>query len=384
MPGKIIQAMKKAKTINPVILLDEIDKMSSDYKGDPTSAMLEVLDPEQNKKFQDHYIEENYDLSKVMFIATANYLQHIPAPLRDRMEIINLSSYTEIEKLKIVEKYLIKKTLKESGLTPAMFKISSENILYIIRHYTMEAGVRMIQKTLDKIARKIVVMKLNGKVKKTFSITKKNIKKFLGNEMFDFNRKNEKSEIGVATGLAWTAYGGDILPIEVTFFPGKGNLILTGQQRDIMKESANIALGFVKSNAAKFKIDLNTLEKSDIHVHVPDGATPKDGPSAGITFTTALISALTKREISKKIAMTGEISLTGKVLPIGGLKEKSISAVRSGIKEILIPKKNVKDLDEIPKSTRDALKITPVEKYNEVYEYVFKEQINDDESINNV
>ncbi len=375
MPGKIIQAMKKSKTINPVILLDEIDKMSSDYKGDPTSAMLEVLDPEQNQSFQDHYLEENYDLSKVMFIATANYLQDIPAPLRDRMEIINLSSYTEMEKVKIAQNYLVNKTLKNSGLKPNMFKITKENLLYIIRHYTMEAGVRELQKLLDKMARKIVVMKLNGKVKKTFSLNKKNINIFLGTEIFDFNRKSEKSEIGVVTGLAWTAYGGDILPIEVTFFPGKGNLILTGQQRKVMKESVNIALGYVKTNAKKFKINLEDLEKSDIHVHVPDGATPKDGPSAGITFTTALISAFTKRAVSKKIAMTGEISLTGKVLPIGGLKEKSISAVRSGIGEILIPKKNIKDLKDIPESIKKALNIIPVDKYHEVYEYIFNDKM---------
>ncbi len=375
MPGKIIQAMKKAKTINPVILLDEIDKMSSDYKGDPTSAMLEVLDPEQNSSFQDHYLEEEYDLSKVMFVATANYLQDIPAPLRDRMEIINLSSYTEMEKVKIAQNYLIKKTLKGSGLKIAMFKITADNLLYLIRHYTMEAGVRQLQKLLDKMARKIVVMKLNGKVKRTFALSKKNIHKFLGQEIFDFNRKSEKSEIGVATGLAWTAYGGDILPIEVTFFPGKGNLILTGQQRNIMKESVNIALGYVKTNAAKFKIKLSDLEKSDIHVHVPDGATPKDGPSAGITFTTALISAFTKRPVSKKIAMTGEISLTGKVLPIGGLKEKSISAVRSGIHEILIPKKNMKDLDDIPETIKKSLNIIPVEQYHEVYEHIFNDKM---------
>ncbi len=375
MPGKIIQSMKKAKTINPVILLDEIDKMSSDYKGDPTSAMLEVLDPEQNQSFQDHYLEEDYDLSKVMFIATANYLQDIPGPLRDRMEIINLSSYTEMEKVKIAQNYLIKKTLKNSGLKVKMFKITETNLLYIIRHYTMEAGVRELQKSLDKMARKIVVMKLNGKTSKSFSLTKKNINKFLGKEIFDFNRKSEKSEIGVVTGLAWTAYGGDILPIEVTFFPGKGNLILTGQQRNIMKESVNIALGYVKTNAEKFKINLEDLEKSDIHVHVPDGATPKDGPSAGITFTTALISAFTKRAVSKKIAMTGEISLTGKILPIGGLKEKSISAVRSGIGEILIPKKNLKDLDDIPKSIKNSLNIIPVERYREVYEHIFNDKM---------
>ncbi len=372
MPGKIIQAINKAKTSNPVILLDEIDKMASDYKGDPTSAMLEVLDPEQNSKFQDHYLELEYDLSKVMFVATANYYENIPAPLLDRVELINLSSYTENEKLNIANKHLIPICLKENGLTQKQFQISDSMIKLLIKHYTLEAGVRNLKRTLDKLARKIVVLKLNGKVKTTYKLTEENIIKLLGPKQIEENKKEKnKKIIGQVTGLAYTQYGGSTLPVEVTTFKGKGALKITGQLKDVMTESANIALAYVKSNAKAFGIDFK-FDKHNIHIHVPEGAVPKDGPSAGVTFTTALISALSKRGISPNIAMTGEITLRGRVLSIGGLKEKSLAAARMGIKEIFIPKGNLKDVIELPKEAKQKLKITAVENYNEIYKRIFQ------------
>ncbi len=381
-PGKIVQAMKKVGVNNPVILLDEIDKMSSDYKGDPASAMLEVLDYEQNSHFQDHFIEEEYDLSKVMFIATANSYDEIPAALYDRMEVITLSSYTELEKLNIAKNYLVKRVQKETNLPKKLLSFNKETLLFIIRHYTMEAGVRQLHRQMLNISRKLIVKELKDKnALKGYKVTPKEVVELLGNEKFEFTRKNDSSDIGVVTGLAWTSYGGDILPIEVTIYAGKGELLLTGQQRDVMKESANIALGFIKSHAKEFGIpkkqmingeELDTFSECNIHVHVPDGATPKDGPSAGITFTTALISALTNKPVSQNIGMTGEITLRGKVFPIGGLREKSISAYRSGLKSILIPKKNLKDLEEIPQEVLKALTITPVENYKDVFEIIFQ------------
>ncbi len=378
-PGKIIQAMKKTGVVNPVILLDEIDKMASDYKGDPASAMLEVLDYEQNNQFQDHFIEEDYDLSNVMFIATANSYEDIPSALFDRLEIIELNSYTELEKLNIAKKHLVPKILDETKLAKKYFKFTDKLLLFLIRHYTIEAGVRQLNRVLLNIARKIIVKELNNDLK-NFKLDQEMVIELLGKERFEYTEKNKKPQIGVVTGLAWTSYGGDILPIEVTLFEGKGDLILTGQQRDVMKESANIALGFIRSNYDKFGINkivkVNGKEKDlfkdfDIHVHVPDGATPKDGPSAGITFTTALVSALSKKPVSQYVGMTGEITLHGKVFPIGGLKEKSISAYRSKLKKILIPKKNLKDLEEIPQEVKDNLQIIPVEEYEDVYKEIF-------------
>ena len=370
MPGRIIKGMAKAKVVNPVFLLDEIDKMASDYKGDPASAMLEVLDPEQNKEFSDHYLEESYDLSKVMFIATANYFWNIPPALRDRLEVIFLSSYTENEKLKIAQEFLIPKSIKKHGLISKQFKISKELILYIIRHYTKEAGVRSIERIFDKICRKKVVEIAKGKFKNV-ALTKRSISKYLGPIQFDYSSREAKTQVGVVTGLAYTQFGGDILPIEVNYFPGKGKMVITGMIGEVMKESSKIALSYVRSNAKKYKVKNEIFTKNDIHIHIPEGATPKDGPSAGITITTAIISALTNTPVKREVAMTGEINLRGHVLPIGGLKEKAISANRSGIKTIIIPKKNKKDLIDIPKETKKQLEIIMVSRLDEVLKRAF-------------
>ncbi|AHI53717.1 class III heat-shock ATP-dependent LonA protease [Spiroplasma sabaudiense Ar-1343] len=373
MPGRIIQAMKKAKTKNPVFLLDEIDKMSSDYKGDPSSAMLEVLDPEQNENFSDHYIEESYDLSDVVFIATANYPENIPEALYDRMEIIELSSYTEIEKLQIAQNYLISKVLDNHAVTKTELEFTSEAISEIIKHYTREAGVRQLERSIASITRKFVVKLLNKELK-SLKVTPKVVNELLGKRIFDFTSKEKTSQIGVVTGLAYTQFGGDILPIEVNHFPGKGGLVLTGKLGDVMKESATIALDYVKSNYDSFGIPKEVFENNDIHIHVPEGAVPKDGPSAGVTLTTAIISALTNRPVSKEIGMTGEITLRGLVFPIGGLREKSISAHRSGLKKILVPIKNLKDLEDIPDEVKAELEIIGTEKYEDVFEHVFSEK----------
>lgn len=366
MPGRIIQGMKKAGVLNPVFLLDEIDKMGIDYKGDPASALLEVLDPEQNKAFSDHYIEEPYDLANVMFIATANYLENIPAPLRDRLEIIELSSYTEIEKHEIAKRHLISKQVEQNGLKVENLTFNDDAIMYIIRNYTREAGVRNIERAIGTIARKAAVKMLKANQFDAQVITIEKVKEFLGKEKFDYTKKDKKDQIGVVMGLAYTQYGGDILPIEVTYFQGKGRINLTGNLGTIMKESANIALGYVKSNARKYKIDPSIFENIDIHIHVPDGAVPKDGPSAGVTMTTAIVSALSNLPAKANNAMTGEITLRGNVLPIGGLREKSISAHRSGIKKIYIPKENEKDLEDIPQSVKNEVEIQLVEHVDEI------------------
>ena len=365
MPGRIIQGMNKAGVINPVFLIDEIDKMASDYKGDPSSAMLEVLDPEQNHFFSDHYMEEQYDLSKVMFIATANYLEDIPAALRDRLEIINLSSYTEDEKVHIAQNHLVPKQVAMNGLRPAQFKIGDDELLYMVRHYTREAGVRQLERIVASLCRKSVLAILKDN-KKSIKITNKVINEWLGKEIFEFGRKEVENQIGVVTGLAYTSFGGDVLPVEVTSFEGKGILIMTGQLGDVMKESAEIAFGYVKSNAARLNIDPVFFEKHDVHIHVPEGAVPKDGPSAGVTLTTAIVSALTHRAVYSDLAMTGEVTLRGNVLPIGGLKEKSLAAHRVGINKILIPKLNMKDMDEIPQVVKDHIKFVPVENMDQV------------------
>lgn len=365
MPGRIIQGMKRAGTINPVFLIDELDKMGADYKGDPSSAMLEVLDPEQNSFFSDNYIEEPYDLSKVLFVATANDLNSIPDALRDRLEIIEMPSYTEAEKLHIAQDHLIKKEMEANGLKPGMFRLDKEEILYIIRHYTREAGVRQLERCIGTLCRKTVLSITKGE-RSTVHITKKLISEWLGKEEYEYGQKETEDQVGVATGLAYTQFGGDILPIEVTYFEGHGNLIITGQLGDVMKESATIAVGYVKSNAAKFGIDPNFFEKHDIHIHVPEGAVPKDGPSAGITLTTAVVSALTGRKVDSSLAMTGEVTLRGNVLPIGGLREKTMAAFRSDIHTIILPKSNLKDLDDIPTEVKDNMKFIPVKNVDEV------------------
>ena len=365
MPGRIIQGMKKAGVINPVFLIDEIDKMASDYKGDPSSAMLEVLDPEQNALFSDHYIEEAYDLSHVLFIATANYLENIPEALRDRLEIIQLSSYTDVEKTHIAREHLLPKQLEENGLKPSQLKISDEMILYLIRYYTREAGVRQLERTLGTICRKTVLAILKDH-KKSITLTKKRIKEWLGNEKVDYGHKEKKDQIGTVTGLAYTSFGGDILQIEANRFEGKGRLILTGKLGDVMKESSSIALDYIKAHAKEFHIDPKKFEDCDIHIHVPEGAVPKDGPSAGVTMTTALVSCFSEIPVKANLAMTGEVTLRGNVLPIGGLKEKSLAAYRSGITTILIPKENVRDLDEIPQEVKDAVTFIPVSNVKQV------------------
>ena len=365
LPGRIIQGMKKAQVINPVFLIDEIDKMASDYKGDPSSAMLEVLDPEQNAMFSDHYLEEAYDLSKVMFIATANYLEDIPPALKDRLEIINLSSYTEDEKVNISKNHLIPKQMALNGLKKSQFVVKDEVLLHIIRNYTREAGVRQIERSIANLCRKAVLAILKDG-KKSITVTDKLMTEWLGKEIFEYGKKETDNQVGVVTGLAYTSFGGDVLPVEVTSFEGKGRMIVTGQLGDVMKESSEIALGFVKSHAKAFGIDPKFFEDHDIHLHVPEGAVPKDGPSAGITMTTAIVSALTHKAVYANLAMTGEVTLRGNVLPIGGLKEKSLAAHRVGITKILIPKLNQKDLDEVPTVVKEAITFVPVSSMEQV------------------
>ena len=371
MPGRIIQGMKKAGVINPVFLLDEIDKMSSDYKGDPTSAMLEVLDPEQNSQFSDNYLEEPYDLSKVLFIATANDLGNIPAPLRDRLEIIELSSYTEQEKLMIAKNHLIKKQLALHGLKEDQLVIEDDAIMAIIRHYTREAGVRDLERLLAKICRKAVLIVLKEK-RDNLTVNKESLEKHLGKAPFEHTKKLDHSQIGVVNGMAYTQFGGDILPIEVNHFQGSGKFIITGQLGDVMKESASIALDYMKANKEKYGLEKIAFDKEDIHIHVPEGAVKKDGPSAGVTLTTAIYSAFKNQPVRNDIAMTGEITLRGNVLPIGGLKEKSISAHRSGIKKIIIPKDNAKDIDDIPKSVQDELEIVLADHIDTVLDHALE------------
>ena len=368
LPGRIIQGMKKAGTLNPVFLIDEIDKMASDYKGDPSSAMLEVLDPEQNSQFSDHYLEEPYDLSDVLFIATANYIENIPAALKDRLEIINLSSYTELEKLAIAKTHLIEKQLAANGLKASQFSIDEDALLYLIRHYTREAGVRQLERLIGTLCRKSVLAILT-KSKRKIKISKKLIREWLGAEIFEYGTKEKQDQVGVVTGLAYTSFGGDVLSIEVNYFEGKGNFVVTGQLGDVMKESTKIALDYIKANAKKLGIDPKFFETHDIHIHVPEGAVPKDGPSAGVTLTTAIVSALTNTKVRADIAMTGEVTLRGNVLPIGGLKEKSLAAHRSGITTILYPKGNVKDLEEVPDVVKEAIEFIPVEQVDAVLKH---------------
>ncbi|SDZ05097.1 ATP-dependent Lon protease [Evansella caseinilytica] len=365
MPGRIIQSMKKAGTINPVILLDEIDKMASDFRGDPSAAMLEVLDPEQNNSFSDHYIEEPYDLSKVMFIMTANNIGAIPLPLMDRMEIINISGYTEVEKLNIAQEYLLPKQVKEHGLTKSKLQVREEALLKVIRYYTREAGVRNLERQMATICRKAAKMIVSGERKRVV-VSEKTIENLLGKPKFRYGKAELEDQVGAATGLAYTTAGGDTLTIEVSLATGKGKLILTGKLGDVMKESAQAAFTYIRSKSEELSIDPGFHEKNDIHIHVPEGAVPKDGPSAGITMATALISALTGRAVRKEVGMTGEITLRGRVLPIGGLKEKSMSAHRAGLTHIIMPKDNIKDLEDIPESVRKDLTFIPVAHLDEV------------------
>jgi len=371
LPGRILKGMKDAGTVNPVFLLDEIDKMTADYRGDPAAAMLEVLDPEQNKFFSDNYLEEPYDLSQVMFITTANDLSGIPAPLRDRMEIIELSSYTEIEKFNIGFKHLIPRQLEEHGLKKEQLTVTEGAMYAIIQNYTRESGVRELNRMIAGLCRKTVRKILMDNVE-AVTVTEDNLVEFLGKIRFTNNKNRGQNQVGIVTGLAYTSFGGDTLDIEVTTYPGKGGLVLTGKLGDVMKESAQAAFSYVKSHASELSIDPQVLEKNDIHIHVPEGAVPKDGPSAGVTLTTALVSALSNRAVDCHIGMTGEITLRGTVLAIGGLREKSIAAHRSGLTRIFIPIDNERDIEDIPQEVREALTITPVSHISEILNEIFK------------
>lgn len=365
MPGRIIEGIKNAGSKDPLFLLDEVDKMASDYRGDPVSALLEVLDPEQNSTFSDHYIGLAFDLSRVMWIITANDLGNIPRPLRDRMEIIMLPSYTEVEKMHIAKEHLLDKVKKANGLKKSQVNMSDEVISKIIEDYTREAGVRELERQLSKACRK-AAYKIVTEKKKSVRITKKNITDFLGKAKYTETKAEKENQVGLCTGLAWTEVGGVILPVEVAVLKGKGNLLLTGQLGDVMKESGRAALTCIRARSEKLKIDEKFYEENDIHVHFPEGAVPKDGPSAGITMTTAIVSALTGKKVRADVAMTGEITLRGKVLPIGGLKEKSLAAYREGIYTVIMPKANERDLDEIAPEVKAKMKFIPVETIDEV------------------
>jgi ATP-dependent Lon protease len=377
LPGKIIQSMKKAKTVNPIFLLDEIDKMSSDFRGDPASALLEVLDPEQNNQFVDHYLDIPYDLKEVMFITTANSKQGIPYALLDRMELIYISGYTENEKLKIAQRFLMPREQKENGIENINISMSSDVIIYIIRHYTMEAGVRSLQRQIASICRRIArYIVATKKDIKEIKITKKKLVKFLGKPKYLQSAIDENLDIGVSHGLAWSEFGGSVLPIEVVLYPGSGKIILTGKLGDVMKESAQTAFSYIRANAHLFDIKIKNFYKNyDVHIHFPEGAIPKDGPSAGIAITCGILSALTKKPMKSKYAMTGEITLTGKVLPIGGLKEKSLAALRHKKEKILIPFENEKDLDDLPKVVKNKIEFITVKNAMDVFKIVFDDDI---------
>ncbi len=373
LPGKIIQMMKKAGTKNPLILLDEIDKVGNDYRGDPSSALLEALDPEQNTTFNDHYLEVDYDLSDVMFVTTANTLNILP-PLLDRMEVIRLAGYTEDEKINIANKYLLPKQIKDNGVKDKEMNLSDDIIKEVIRSYTRESGVRNLEREISKIARKVVKKVVSGE-KKEIDIDTKNLPDFLGVPKFKSSELETESRVGVVTGLAWTEYGGEILKIETVTMPGKGRMQITGKLGDVMQESVKAAKSFVRSKCLEYGIIPPLFEKKDFHIHVPEGATPKDGPSAGIGMVTSIVSSITNIPVRKDVAMTGEVTLTGQVLQIGGLKEKLLAAHRAGIKEVLIPKENEKDLVDIPKKIIDAIKITPVEFADEVLKIALTKEL---------
>jgi ATP-dependent Lon protease len=366
LPGKVIQCMKKAGSGNPVFLLDEVDKMSTDFRGDPSSALLEVLDPEQNASFNDHYLDVDYDLSRVMFITTANTLERIPRPLQDRMEIIRIAGYTDLEKLNIAKRYLVSKQREANGLSAENLDISDNAILSIIRHYTKEAGVRNLEREVASICRKIAVEVLKKDRKTHVQVTGKNLSRFLGPPRYRFGKAEGEQKVGVATGLAWTELGGELLATEVTVMPGKGKLIITGRLGDVMQESAQAALSYVRSRAEELGLERDFYQRVDIHIHVPEGATPKDGPSAGITMATSLVSALIKVPVRNDLAMTGEVTLRGRILPIGGLKEKVLAAHRGGIKIVLIPSENEKDIREIPPTVLKSVTIQLVDHMDQV------------------
>ncbi len=367
MPGKILQNLAKVGVRNPLFLLDEVDKIGADFRGDPAAALLEVLDPEQNHAFSDHYVEVDFDLSDVMFIATSNSY-NIPPALLDRMEVINLSSYTEDEKTNIALRYLLPKQMERNGLKAAELSISEAAIRDIIRYYTREAGVRALEREISKICRKVVKTLLLKKQTRKVSVTPKTLDKYLGVRQFDFGVAEKENRVGEVTGLAWTEVGGELLTIEAVTVPGKGNILRTGTLGDVMKESIEAARTVVRSRASRLGIKDEAFEKKDIHIHVPEGATPKDGPSAGISMTTALVSSFTGIPVRADVAMTGEITLRGEVLPIGGLKEKLLAALRGGIKKVIIPQQNVKDLAEIPDNVKNNLEIIPVKWIDTVLE----------------
>src|SRR6187401_479363 len=364
MPGKIIQSMRKAKTSNPLFLLDEIDKMGADFRGDPSSALLEVLDPEQNSTFNDHYLEVDYDLSNVMFITTANTL-NIPPPLMDRMELIRIAGYTENEKVEIARKHLIPNAISKHGLDSKEWSIDDDALLLMIRRYTREAGVRNLERELSTLARKAVKELMISK-KKSVKVTEKTLEDFLGVPKYRYGEIESEPQIGIVTGLAWTDVGGELLTIEGVMMPGKGKMTVTGNLRDVMKESISAAASYVRSRAIDFGVEPPLFERRDIHVHVPEGATPKDGPSAGIAMATAIVSVITGIPVRRDIAMTGEVTLRGRVLPIGGLKEKLLAAARGGLQKVLIPEENAKDLVDIPASVKNALQIFPVSRLDDV------------------
>lgn len=370
MPGRIATGLRMAGVKNPLMLLDEIDKVSSDYKGDTSSALLEVLDAEQNSRFRDHYVEIPIDLSEVLFIATANSAQDIPRPLLDRMELIEVSSYTENEKMHIAKEHLVRKQIKKNGLKKDQLSISEEALSMVIRGYTREAGVRSLERKLGEICRKAAREIYEGNKKKV-TVTKKNLEQFLGKEKYTFDMAGKTDEVGIVRGLAWTSVGGDTLEIEVNVMPGKGEFKLTGQLGDVMKESAQAGISYIRSVSEKFDIPKEFFKENDIHIHIPEGAVPKDGPSAGITMATAMLSAITKKKVRADVAMTGEITLRGRVLPIGGLKEKTLAAKNAGIKTICVPKKNEKDMDEIPDEIKNGLKIIYVETMEDVLDTAF-------------
>jgi ATP-dependent Lon protease len=368
MPGKVIQSMKKAKKQNPFFLLDEIDKMGMDFRGDPSSALLEVLDPEQNSTFMDHYLEVEYDLSNVMFVTTANTL-NIPPALMDRMEIIRIAGYTEDEKLEIAKRHLVPKAMEQHGLDKKEFELTDAGLMEIIRRYTREAGVRNLEREINTLARKAIKDIMMAKKKKA-KLTPEAVQEYLGVPKYRYGEVEHDDLVGLVTGLAWTEVGGELLTIEALMMPGKGKMTVTGNLRDVMKESISAASSYVRSRAVEFGIKPPLFDKNDIHVHVPEGATPKDGPSAGIAMVTAIVSVMTGIPVRKDVAMTGEITLRGRVLPIGGLKEKLLAALRGGIKKVLIPDENAKDLAEIPENVKSGLEIVPVSRMDEVLKHV--------------
>ncbi len=373
LPGKIIHMMKKAGTKNPLILLDEIDKVGNDYRGDPSSALLEALDPEQNTTFNDHYLEVDYDLSDVMFVTTANTLNILP-PLLDRMEVIRIPGYTEDEKINIADKFLLPKQIKDNGVKDGEFEIIDGTVKEIIRNYTRESGVRNLEREISKVIRK-AVKKVVNKEESKVSINNKNLSDFLGVKKFKYGELETENRVGIVTGLAWTEFGGEILKIETVHMPGKGRMQITGKLGDVMQESVKAAKSFVRSKSLEYGIIPPTFEKKDFHIHVPEGATPKDGPSAGVAMVTSIVSSITKNPVDRKVAMTGEVTITGQVLQIGGLKEKLLAAHRAGIQQVIIPKDNEKDLVDIPKKVKEDIKITPVETVDEVLKIALKNEL---------